>query len=168
MNKFIKGAVICVGGVICGFVLCGVTILKIDTVRKAVVDKIADNWSCLLYGKPHNTTSKVSYRSCSTGKLIPEKDAIDDICLRTRKEAEEIITRISDIVKRHGSVSVADVYYLAGIVYGCDDNLYGWTSSKDINRAFVRKGKHGYTIDITKPKRLLKDERWVHHNGLQA
>ena len=159
MNKFIKGTFICVGGVIGGFILCGVTILKIDTVRKAVVNKITDNLSCLLYRKPRHTTSEVSYRNLSTGKLIPEEGTVDDICLRTRKEAEEIITCISDIVKRYGSVSVADVYYLVGIAYGYDDNIYGWTSSKDIDRAFVRKSKHGYTIDISKPKRLSKDER---------
>lgn len=67
MNKFIKGAFICVGGVIGGFILCGMTILKIDTVREAIVYKITDNLYRLIYGESRNTTSKVpSYRSYST------------------------------------------------------------------------------------------------------
>ena len=55
MNKFVKGALIFTSGVAGGFVLCGITtikfVVKSDTFRTALTNKISEEVTTLLYGK---------------------------------------------------------------------------------------------------------------------
>lgn len=65
MNKFVKDALIFTGGVAGGFVLCGLAIgkavIKSNTFREVVKNKISEEIDSILYGK--NRRPKVSCRS---------------------------------------------------------------------------------------------------------
>lgn len=55
MNRFIKGTFIFTGGVAGGFVLCGITTIKLvvksNTFREAIKNKISDEVTNFLYGE---------------------------------------------------------------------------------------------------------------------
>lgn len=68
MNKFVKGALIFTGGVAGGFVLCGITTIKVvvksNTFRTALKNKISEEVTMFLYGENNKTKKKYpSYRS---------------------------------------------------------------------------------------------------------
>lgn len=64
----------------------------------------------------------------------------DDIILETRGEAEEVISRMEELIDTYGIVSVADLYDLVGITGNYTDNKYGWTNVRNIEPVKVRDG----------------------------
>ena len=62
MKRFVKGALLFTGGVAGGFVLCGITTIKLaiksDTFRTAAINKFSDEVTTLLYGESRR--SKIS------------------------------------------------------------------------------------------------------------
>lgn len=62
-----------------------------------------------------------------------------------RADAEEVLERMRDILATYGTVSVADMYDLAGITGQFTDNKYGWT---DLKSAYVDRVYDGYLIRL--------------------
>lgn len=130
-----------------------------DVVIPAVKDIILDAVKAVLgvdrrSGK-NSTSSKVSYRSYYD-KLnererynLPRRTGYnyDDIILDNRGEAEEVLSRMDEVIARYGLVSVADLYDLVGIDGDYTDNKYGWT---DIRSASVVRVRDGYLIKLPK------------------
>ena len=71
----------------------------------------------------------------------------DDIILDTRKEAEEVLDRMDDLIDNYGVVSVADLYDLVGISGNYTDNKYGWTN---LRNADVQRVRDGYLLKLPK------------------
>ena len=71
----------------------------------------------------------------------------DDIILDTRKEAEEVLDRMDDLIDTYGVVSVADLYDLVGISGNYTDNKYGWTN---LRNADVQRVRDGYLLKLPK------------------
>ena len=67
--------------------------------------------------------------------------------LDNRGEAEEVLSRMDELIAAYGLVSVADLYDLVGITGDYTDNKYGWT---DIRNASVVRVKNGYMIKMPK------------------
>jgi hypothetical protein len=133
----------------------------IPAVKKAISDIITNGIDMILYGetgrtKKNSIASKVSYRSYydrDRDRDIGRRDyggprartgySYDDIVLDSRGEAEDVLSRMDEIVSVYGMVRVADLYDLVGITGNHTDNNYGWT---DIQSAKVETVRDGYLI----------------------
>ena len=168
MNKFVKNALIFISGVAGGFVLCGVTIGKIliksNTFRETVINKISDKVTSFLYGETKRSKIgykpyKVSYRDYYTGRKI-ETPCYDEIILETLDEAEKVLSFISDIFEDYGVVYVADVYDLCGVPSNFKDNKIGWNDSHSVSKMHILKTKYGYKLKLPKPVDII--DPYVH------
>lgn len=76
----------------------------------------------------------------------------DEIILGTRVEAEEVLERLTDLVDRYETATVADLYDLVGITGTFTDDKWGWT---DLHTATVARVRHGgFLLDLPRPEPL--------------
>lgn len=78
--------------------------------------------------------------------------AINDVTFVDRGEAEEVLTRMVEIVQKYGTASVQDFYDLIQQKGNYTDNKYGW---KDLSSACVIRGTDGYHIQF--PRVIVLD-----------
>lgn len=133
----------------------------IPAIKKAISDIVTNGIDMILYGetgktKSNSTASKVSYRSYYDGRndrrdysAIRTKTGYnyDDIIFDNRGEAEDVLSRMDELISTYGLVSVADLYDLVGITGNYTDNKYGWT---DIRSAAVIRVRDGYMLKLPK------------------
>lgn len=131
----------------------------VPAVKKAISDIVTNGIDMILYGETGHTkksgaASKFSYRNYYD-KRDDRRDydtnrtrtgyEYDDIVLDNRGEAEEVLSRMDELIATYGLVSVADFYDLVGITGNYTDNKYGWT---DIRSASVTRVRDGYMIKL--------------------
>lgn len=131
----------------------------VPAVKKAISDIVTNGIDMILYGeaeyaKKNGQASKVSYRSYynkrderrdySSNRTRTGYD-YDDVILDNRGEAEEVLSRMDELVATYGLVSVADFYDLVGVSGNYTDNKYGWTN---IRSASVVRVRDGYMIKL--------------------
>lgn len=76
----------------------------------------------------------------------------DEIVFKTRGDAEYTLDALQDLVRRYGSVSIADIYDMAGITnFAYTYNKYGWDSERDIADARISRVSDGFIIKLPKP-----------------
>ena len=125
----------------------------VPAVKKTISDIVRDGIDMILYGESRgrrNSTSSsyVSYRDYSRSD---DRDRFrdsrtrsgynhDDIILESRGEAEEVLTRMDELIDTYGVVSVADLYDLIGKSCEYTDNKYGWTNIRNAEPIRVRDG----------------------------
>lgn len=125
----------------------------VPAVKKAISDIVRDGIDMILYGesrgrKSSSASGYVSYRDYSRND---DRDrfrdsrsrsiyAHDDIILDSRGEAEEVLTRMDELIDTYGNVSVADLYDLVGKSSEYTDNKYGWTNIRNAEPIRVRDG----------------------------
>ena len=125
----------------------------VPAVKKAISDIVRDGIDMILYGESRGrrsstTSSYVSYRDYSRSD---DRDRFrdsrtrsgynhDDIILESRGEAEEVLTRMDELIDTYGVVSVADLYDLIGKSCEYTDNKYGWTNIRNAEPIRVRDG----------------------------
>ena len=133
-----------------------------DVIIPKVKQVIVDTVDTLLYGSAGGSNtkstpaSKVSYRSYyerpkerySTTRSSGKRYHYDDVVIETRGEAEEVLSRMDDLIATYNVVAVADFYDLVGITCDYTDNYYGWT---DIRSASIQRTREGYIIRLPKP-----------------
>lgn len=132
----------------------------VPAIKKAVSDIIVNGIDMLLYGetgyRKDSNKSRVSYRSYYDRPDRRDREEsrrrrtsydYDDIILDTRGEAEEVLTKMDDLIDTYGIVSVADLYELVGIDGNYTDNKYGWT---DLRNANVVRLRDGYMLKLPK------------------
>jgi len=138
----------------------------IPAIKKAISDIVTNGIDMILYGetgkiKSNSTASKVSYRSYYDGRngrrdysAIRTKISYnyDDIIFDNRGEAEDVLSRMDELISTYGLVSVADLYDLVGVTGNYTDNKYGWTN---IRNASVIRVRDGYMLKL--PKALPLD-----------
>jgi hypothetical protein len=138
----------------------------VPAVKKAISDIVQDGVSMILYGSAnggsknrYGNASYVSYRSYSDRDRRDDNRRndyarnrsrydFDDIILSDRGEAEEVLTRMDELIDTYGIVSVADLYDLVGITCDYTDNKYGWTNIRNAEAIRVRDG---YMLKLPKP-----------------
>lgn len=125
----------------------------VPAVKKAISDIVREGIDMILYGesrgsKSSTNSSYVSYRDYSRND---DRDRFresrsrtgynhDDIVLETRGEAEEVLSRMDELIDTYGVVSVADLYDLIGKSCEYTDNKYGWTNIRNAEPIRVRDG----------------------------
>ncbi len=133
----------------------------IPAIKKAISDIVTDGIDIILYGEARgrnkrSTADRVSYRSYYDDRggrnRMNERQAImagsysyDDIILSTRGEAEDVLSRMDELIETYGLVRVADLYDLVGITGNYTDNKYGWMN---IRNAEIIKVRDGYMIKM--------------------
>lgn len=130
----------------------------IPAMKKAIFDIVTDSIDMVLYGESRrgsrrSTADKVSYRSYSDysrpretrSSSTASRYSYDEIILSTRGEAEDVLSRLDELMDAYGLVRVADLYDLVGITGDYTDNKYGWTS---IRTAEIVRVREGYAIKM--------------------
>lgn len=125
----------------------------VPAVKKAISDIVRDGIDMILYGESRgrrssSASSYVSYRDYSRSddrdrfrdSRSRSSYAHDDIILDSRGEAEEVLTRMDELIDMYGNVSVADLYDLVGKSSEYTDNKYGWTNIRNAEPIRVRDG----------------------------
>ena len=138
------------------------TEVLVPSIKKALCDIITDGAHMIFYGetgprKSNGTASKVSYQSYynkatnrdrySTGGRPNNSYNCDDVIIESRGEAEEVLTRLDELVETYGIVTVADFYDLCGITCDYTANKYGWTN---VRNARIVRVSEGYMIKMPK------------------
>ena len=125
----------------------------IPAIKKAISDIVTDGIDMILYGgsgrgSRRSTADKVSYRNYYD-KRDSRSDrtydyntsySYDDIILGSRGEAEDVLSRMDELMDTYGLVRVADLYDLVGISGNYTDNKYGWTNIRNAQIVHVRDG----------------------------
>ena len=133
----------------------------VPAVKKAISDIVRDGIDMILYGdtKRSNRSSNASYVSyrdysnrdrrddCRNGSRNRSGYSYDDVILETRGEAEDVLTRMDELIETYGVVSVADMYDLVGKTCNYTDNKYGW---KNIRTAEPIRVRDGYMLKLPK------------------
>ena len=127
----------------------------VPAIKKAISDIVRDGIDMILYGESSGkrrsggNAGRVSYsgyynnrdeRRTETTSRTRAGYSPDDIVLETRGEAEEVLSRMDELIDLYGSVSVADLYDLIGKTGAYTDNKYGWTNIRNAEPVRVRDG----------------------------
>lgn len=134
----------------------------VPMIKDALYEGFASSLRMILFGeagrKKSSNASRISYRtSYNDDRRIREKRSVynvydyDDIVLDNRGEAEEVLTRMDELIDVYGMVRVADFYELVGVTGNYTDNKYGWD---DIRSAKVIRAGDGYMIKLPRAKPL--------------
>ena len=134
----------------------------VPAVKKAIKDIVTDGIEIILYGESgrrrNGSSTNASYVSYNRFADRRDDDRYNDrqarvgysyknITLETRGEAEEVLSRMDELIDTYGVVSVADLYDLVGITGNYTDNKYGWTNIR--NAKPVRVGD-GFMLELPK------------------
>ena len=149
----------------------------IPAAKDTMVDAVTQGFERLVFGEARSTTRRaaVSRRSnqgyvsynriggSSAVRAAAPKDEyrptisrgarsnhdFDEVVIPTRAEAEQVLDRLDDVVKKYDSATVADFYDLVGITGEYTDNKWGWSN---LQSARVIRARDGYLIDLPKPE----------------
>lgn len=131
----------------------------VPAIKKAVSDIVTDGVHMLMYGDTNrrgsgsSKTSYVSYRdySSSRDERRPVSRGLyhyDEIIFESRGDADYVLDQMYEILDAYDTVSVADLYDLAGESCEHTANRYGWTN---LRNADVVRVRDGYIIKLPKP-----------------
>ena len=125
----------------------------VPAIKKAISDIVTNGIDMLLYGETGRSRRKtnasvVSYRNYYDSRREERYSSsrtrtgysYDDVVLETRGEAEDVLSRMDELIDTYGVVSVADLYDLVGISCNYTDNKYGWTNLRNAEPVRVRDG----------------------------
>jgi hypothetical protein len=70
---------------------------------------------------------------------------MNQIILYSRSEAENVLERLTDIIDRYETVSVADLYQLLQLESSPIDNKWGWTY---LHNTEIRQVREGFLLDL--------------------
>lgn len=135
----------------------------VPAIKKAVSDIVTNGIDMILYGgsgknsKDRFGASKISYQNYydrRDDRRAPSESrtrsgySYDDVVLKTRGEAEEVLARMDEMIETYGMVSVADLYDLVGVTGNYTDNKYGWINIRNAEPVRLRDG--GYMLKLPK------------------
>ena len=103
-----------------------------------------------------SNASRISYRSyyddpVPRERIQPRTSSIfnyEDIIIDSRGEAEDVLSRMNDLIDTYRIVSVADLYDLVGLTCDYTAQKYGWTN---LRNAEVVRVRDGFMLKLPKP-----------------
>lgn len=134
----------------------------VPAIKKAVSDIVTNGIDMILYGgnganrKRSTNGNYISYNNYSdrrredrnyTPSTARTGYSYDEVLIPSRGEAEEVLSRMDELIEAYERVSVADFYDLVGVTCDYTDNKYGWTN---IRNAEVVRVRDGYKIKLPK------------------
>lgn len=128
----------------------------IPAMKKAISDIVRDGIDMILYGESGRSKKRSDSYYVSYDKKYRDRDrdrsydrdrdrvrrgySCDDIIIESRGEAEEVLTRMDELIETYGVASVADLYDLVGLRCEYTDNKYGWNNLRNAEPIRVRDG----------------------------
>ena len=141
--KKVRTIVTFVAGASVGFISCGAlavrSVLKSDELREAAANILANKIAEFLVPDTKNMPrrNKISYTTYYEREEAKRHHDMGRMCcFETREAAEDVLSRMDDILVEYGNVSLADFYDLCGVSCGYTDHKYGWTSLDDATVIF--------------------------------
>jgi hypothetical protein len=135
----------------------------VPAIKKAVSDIVRDGIDMILYGSTGRSqrstnASYVSYDRFSdrrytsnTRETASNRTRVgysyEDVIIPNRAEAEEVLSRMDELIEQYGFASVADLYDLVGVTGNYTDNKYGWNN---LRNADVVRDREGYLLRLPK------------------
>ncbi len=132
--------------------------ILIPTIKKTLYDMVTNSLDMTLYGNDEKNRRNSSASRVSYGKYYDEPRSrrsdtdrssrgynYDSLSFDRRKDAEDVLARMDELMETYGVVSVGDLYDLVGITGSYTDEKYGWT---DIRSAQIVSFRGGYTIKL--------------------
>ena len=130
--------------------------LLIPSIKNTILDLIIEGATIIFKGesgrsrKSGSSVDYVSYRRYADRDRKDERRyssvrssyGFDDIVLQSRGEAEEVLSRMDELLETYGFVTVADLYDLVGMSCNYTDNKYGWTNLRNAEPVRVRGGDY--------------------------
>lgn len=107
------------------------------------------NASHVSYRQYYDKKNKVSTPSSSS--RVGYGFRPEDTVLESRGEAEDVLTRMDEMISMYGTVSIADFKDMCGVTPLYTDNKYGWT---DVRSASIVRIREGYVIKMSRPMPL--------------
>jgi len=151
----------------------------IPSIKDTISNIVANGVDIILYGEARHVSSRrsgifggstrygnyVSYNSISTNRsninnvrdrvgsssAVRANLSLDDFIFQNRKEAVDILDRMSTILTDYGIVTVADLYDMCGLKTPYTFNNYGWN---DLSTAGVTLTRDGYLLSLPTPQVL--------------
>lgn len=134
----------------------------VPAIKKALSDIVTNGIDMILYGETGRSNKKSPASSVSYRSYYDRRDddrryssskartgySSDDVVLDDRREAEEVLIRMGELIELYGFASVADLYDLVGVTSAYTDNNYGWTNTRNAEVIHV---SNGYMIRMPKP-----------------
>ncbi|MCD7764370.1 MAG: hypothetical protein LUI14_14540 [Lachnospiraceae bacterium] len=128
----------------------------IPKIQNFVADSLSDCVNIIFHGekrpKERTTASRYNYSRSYDDRHRDERRTVTrkqydyrDVIVPTRREAEDIIIGLEDIIKRYGIATVRDLYDLCGLDSDYTDCKYGWTN---VSSAKITSDRDGYMIDL--------------------
>lgn len=125
----------------------------IPSIKRAISDIVCNGINMLL-GEPNRSKSsppgtKVSYRSYYNQRderrdyarpRAQSAYSYDDLLFESRGDAEKVLYSMEEMLDRFDSVSIGDMFDLAGVTCNYTDNKYGWTDLEDARVEYTRDG----------------------------
>ncbi len=75
----------------------------------------------------------------------------EEVVIATRPEADQVLSKMLEVIERYNVLSVADFYDLVGITASHTDNKWGW---EDLRGVGIVRVRDGYLLDLPKPDPL--------------
>lgn len=138
-----------------------------DVLIPAIKKTILDVVDTILYpGSDRRDRKKTNASNISYARCYDNRDdyrraydshqarvgySYDDIVLASRGDAEEVLSRMDELLDSYPTVSVADLYDLIGKTGNYTDNKYGWTN---LSSASVVRVRDGYMLKLPKATML--------------
>jgi hypothetical protein len=147
----------------------------VPAAKDTIADVVSQGIERALFGESRSSSRRtgtrtpsssgyVSYNRYSGSPLTGRRDEprevsrrargthdFDEIILATRVEAEEVLGRMDDLLRKYETVSVGDLYELVGVDSSYTDEKWGWV---DLANAGIRRVRSGYLLDLPKPESL--------------
>lgn len=128
----------------------------VPATKKMISEIVRNGIDMILYGEAGRSngrgpSNKVSYRdyyssndntrNYNSSTRARSVFDYDNIVIPSRQEAEEVISRMDEIIENYQTVSVADLYDLCGITdHNYMNAKYGWTNVRTAEAMRVRDG----------------------------
>ena len=106
---------------------------------------------CKKRPKPVSYRNYYSYSRPANYSVNDICKTINDLVFDGRKEAQDVIDFLNELIQRYGEAQVADLYDIVGITTNMRDSRFGWTQ---LDIANVEKIKHGYKLVLSRPIKL--------------
>lgn len=127
-----------------------------DVIVPTIKKTISDTVDTILFGgsrKNRSVAGRVSYRSYYDDPrsrdirepITSVSYGYEDITIGSRGEAEEVLSRLNELIDTYQIASVADLYDLVGLTGDYTDNKYGWTN---LSMADVVRVRDGYKLKL--------------------
>ena len=133
----------------------------IPAMKKAISDIVTTGIDMILYGEEGESRRRAPSERVSYRRYYDQRDdrsidrvrtrtgySYDDIIVDNRGEAEEVLSRMDELIDQYGVVSVGDLYDLVGITGTYTDQKYGWTNIRTAKPQRLRDG--GYMLMLPK------------------